>query len=48
MKAHIHTWLAWQEKPGLPLGLAITFRYLNPDAPSAQQLVAWVRRLFLL
>ena len=28
-KAHIHAFLAVQEKPGKPLGLAITFRYLD-------------------
>ena len=28
-KALIHTWLAWQEEPGSPLGLAITRHYLN-------------------
>ena len=31
-KAHIHTWLAWQEEPGTPLGSAITKRYLDADA----------------
>jgi hypothetical protein len=45
-KAHIHTWLAWQEEPGTPLGLAITKRYLDADAPHAQQLVDWIRHLF--
>ena len=47
-KALIHTWLAWQEEPGTPLGLAITKRYLDADAPHAQQLIAWIRRLFEL
>lgn len=46
IKAHIHTWLAWQEDPGTPLGLAITKRYLNADALHAQQLMGWIRRLF--
>lgn len=45
-KAHIHTWLAWQEEPGTPMGQAITKRYLDPNVPHAQQLVAWIRRLF--
>lgn len=45
-KAYIHTWLAWQEEPGTPLGSAITKRYLDADAPHAQQLMEWVRRLF--
>ena len=46
IKAHIHTWLAWQERPGLPLGLAITSRYLDANAMHAQQLIGWIRRLF--
>jgi len=45
-KAHIHTWLAWQEEPGAPLGLTITKRYLSADAPHARQLMDWIRRLF--
>lgn len=45
-KAYIHTWLAWQEEPGKPLGQSITSRYLDANAPHAQQLVDWIRRLF--
>jgi len=45
-KAHIHTWLAWQEDPGTPMGLAITKRYLDVEAEHAQRFVVWVRRLF--
>lgn len=45
-KAHIHTWLAWQEEPGTPLGSAINRRYLDADAEHAQHLMNWVRRLF--
>ena len=48
IKAHIHTWLAWQKEPGTPFGSAITKRYLDADAPHAQQLIAWIRRLFNL
>jgi hypothetical protein len=46
VKAHVHTWLAWQEEPGTPMGLAITKRYLDGGAPHAQQLIDWVRQLF--
>jgi hypothetical protein len=46
MKANIHTWLAWQEEPGKPMGQAITKRYFDAVAPQAQQLVGWLRRLF--
>ena len=45
-KVHVHTWLAWQEEPGKPLGQAITARYLDAHSPHAQQLMDWVRRLF--
>ena len=47
-KALIHTWLAWQEEPGTPLGLAITKHYLDAEAPHAQELIAWIRRLLEL
>jgi hypothetical protein len=45
-KAHVHTWLAWQEEPGTPLGQAITKRYLDANAPHAQRLIEWICRLF--
>jgi hypothetical protein len=45
-KAEIHTWLAWQESPGLPLGTAITAKYLKAEAECAQVLMSWIRRLF--
>lgn len=45
-KAIIHTWLAWQEEPGRPLGTAITARYLDPGLPGADVLVTWLKRLF--
>jgi hypothetical protein len=48
VKAHVHTWLAWQQDPGTPLGLAITKRYLDADAEHAQRLMNWIRRLFTL
>ncbi len=47
-KAYLHTWLAWQEEPGGPMGQAITKRYLNADESHAQQLIAWIRQLFEL
>jgi hypothetical protein len=45
-KALIHTWLAWQDDPGTPLGQAITKRYFDPEAPPVQSLLAWLARLF--
>ncbi len=46
MKANIHTWLAWQEDPGTPMGWAITKRYLDPTNPNATAFIAWLRTTF--
>lgn len=46
-KAHIYTWLAWQEGPGAPMGQAITKGDLDANAPLAQRFVDWLRRLFI-
>lgn len=48
IKAYMHTWLAWQEEPGKPMGQAITKRFLKAEAPHAQQLMNWIRELFNL
>ena len=45
-KAVLHTWLAWQEEPGLPYGTAITARYFRHDSPAALAFVDWYRRVF--
>lgn len=45
-KARIHTWLAWQKKPGQPLGIAVTAKYLDVKAPYAQVLINWVKQVF--
>lgn len=45
-KAVMHTWLAWQEKPGLPFGTAITAQYFQHDTKTAQAFVNWFRTLF--
>ena len=45
-KALIHTWLAWQDDPGTPLGQAITKRYFDSDGPQVQALLGWLTRLF--
>ena len=45
-KAVIHTWLAWQEEPGLPFGTAITARFLDPSVAEVDVLAAWLKRLF--
>lgn len=46
--ALIHTWLAWQAAPGMPMGRAITTGALRHDTPVALAFVAWLRRLFAL
>lgn len=45
-KALIHTWLAWQETPGMPMELAITKKYLHPDEQNCTLFVLWLRNLF--
>ena len=45
-KAFIHTWLAWQETPGMPMGLAITARALQHNPPLANRFVTWLKKLF--
>ncbi len=45
-KALIHTWLAWQEDPGTPLGLAITKKYFETEVPNVQNFLNWLTRLF--
>lgn len=45
-KALIHTWLAWQEMPGMPMGQAITAQVLLHNQPLANRFVDWLRNLF--
>lgn len=45
-KALIHTWLAWQETPGMPMGQAITAQVLSYDSAIALVFVAWLKRKF--
>jgi hypothetical protein len=47
-KALIHTWLAWQEKPGMPMGQAITAKVLSSDSAIALAFVTWLQQLFEL
>ncbi len=46
IKGQLHTWLAWRETPGVPIGVAITATALRDDSPIALQFVAWFRRVF--
>lgn len=46
-KVHMHTWLAWQEHPGSPMGQAIGKGDLDAQAPAAQRFIAWLRRMMV-
>ena len=46
VKAELHTWLAWQEEPGLPYGSAIRARYFGHDSEAARSFVTWFWLLF--
>jgi len=48
IKAQVHTFLAWQDEPGRPMGESITRRYFQTDAPEALNFVEWIRILFEL
>ena len=45
-KAFIHSWLACQETPGMPMGQAITAHALNYNADLANNFVDWLNQLF--
>ncbi len=45
-KAQIHTWLAWQQEPGKPIGQALAKRYFDADAPLAVTFSSWIQSLF--
>jgi hypothetical protein len=47
-RARIHTWLAWQDPPGMAFGLAILKRALDGGSPIAAPFTSWFRRLFEL
>ena len=45
-KAVIHTYLAWQDEPGKPLGQAVTAQVLQPHTQTAKTFIDWLKRLF--
>ena len=47
-KAQVHTFLAWQEPPGLRFGIAIGSGALDPHAVGAGPFVDWFRRVYEL
>ena len=42
----MHTWLAWQKKPGTPLGSAISQTFLRPDHEDVSIFLNWLTRIF--
>jgi len=47
-KALVHTYLAWQDEPGKPMGQNIAGGRLPSDTPTAMSFVQWLARLFEL
>lgn len=45
-KAIVHTFLAWQDSPGRPLGQAITAQALRPNTATARAFSDWLKLLF--
>lgn len=45
-KAKLHTYLAWNDEPGLPIGQAIKKNLLNADSEYAQVFMSWIFRLY--
>ncbi|MDJ0510161.1 MAG: hypothetical protein QNJ64_13035 [Crocosphaera sp.] len=46
IKAFIHTWLAWQKKPGQPMGTAITTNTLKNNPAIAETFINWLNQLY--
>jgi hypothetical protein len=45
-KAVAHTYLAWQDEPGKPLGIAIRAGAFDLASPRAIDFIHWLRNLF--
>lgn len=45
-KAEIHTWLAWQTTPGMPMGMSLSAKYFDTNAPSADIFITWLQQVF--
>lgn len=46
-KAKIHSFLAWQDEPGKPMGTSITAHVLNPNRPSGKEFLEWLKRVYI-
>ncbi len=47
-KAVIHTYLAWQNEQGKPLGQSITAHALKPETKIANVFIQWLKKIILL
>ena len=45
-KAELHTWLAWQDPPGLQMHMGVKAGLLKPASPLTDGFVRWFRKLF--
>lgn len=46
-KALLHTWLAWQDPPGLALGNAVLHSMIDGSNPNAKLFVDWFKALYI-
>jgi hypothetical protein len=47
-KGELHTWLAWQDPPGLQIHMAVKAKLIRPTDEVIAPFVQWFRRLFEL
>lgn len=45
-KAVAHTYLAWQDEPGRPLGLAIQAKAFDTSSEAAGNFIRWLKELY--
>ena len=45
-KSIVHTFLAWQDEPGKPLGQSVTSHALNTNHPLVEEFIGWINNLF--
>jgi hypothetical protein len=45
-KAIVHTWLAWQDNPGSPIGDSIKRSTINLERPVIQKFKTWLQNLY--
>jgi Protein of unknown function (DUF3226) len=48
VKAELHTWLAWQDPPGLNAGMSLTKKTLDPSGAAGKPFAEWFKKLFQL